>query len=362
MARAPSWSTRPRPTIGAPSIPVTLTVRDESGFANDSHTDRIVVRVDESPIAEAGPDQEVCAGAEVHFDGSASHDFDGVVNRFQWDFGDGVTGGGDKPVHVYQLPGNYRVVLTIEGDQAGQCSNTDTDEMRVRVVEAPVGPDRRSERGSPSAPPASFDASASSGATGRIVTWRWDFGDGTAAEGPVVEHTYEAPGAYVVRLSIETDATAAACDVAEVKHQVIANAQPVAEAGEDLLVGVNQEVLFDGSGSRDPDGSIAAWSWDFGDGSSGEGVNARHRYREPGRYEVALTVRDDTDLPNNAATDTLIVEVNAPPEPVIEAPAVACVEDPVRFAATGSSDPVADRALRLELRRWRQRRGAGGRA
>ncbi|HSI99819.1 MAG TPA: PKD domain-containing protein [Patescibacteria group bacterium] len=72
--------------------PVSLTVRDESGFANDSHTDRIVVRVDESPIADAGPDQEVCAGVEVHFDGSASYDFDGVVNRFQWDFGDGATG------------------------------------------------------------------------------------------------------------------------------------------------------------------------------------------------------------------------------------------------------------------------------
>ena len=319
--------------------PVTLTVRDESGFANDSHTDRIVVRVDESPIAEAGSDQEVCAGAEVHFDGSASHDFDGVVNRFQWDFGDGAIGGGDKPVHVYQRPGDYRVVLSIEGDQAGQCSNTDTDEMRVRVVEAPVariaGPSRVAV-GAPNR----FDGSGSLGATGQIVSWRWDFGDGTVAEGPVVEHTYGTPGAYLARLSIETDARAAACDVAEVKHQVIANAQPVADAGEDLLVGVNQEVLFDGSASRDSDGSIAAWSWDFGDGSSGEGVNARHSYREPGRYEVKLTVRDDTDLPNNAATDTAIVEVNAPPEPVIEAPAVACVEDAVRFAAASSNGSV----------------------
>jgi large repetitive protein len=317
--------------------PVSLTVRDESGFANDSHTDRIVVRVDESPIAEAGPDQEVCAGAEVHFDGSASYDFDGVVNHFQWDFGDGATGGGDKPVHVYQLPGNYRVVLSIEGDQAGQCSNSDTDEVRVRVVEAPVariaGPSRIAVGA-----PGTFDASASSGATGQIVTWRWDFGDGTVAEGPVVEHTYVTPGAYVVRLSIETDATAAACDVAEMKHQVVANAQPLAEAGEDQLVGVNQEVMFDGAGSTDPDGAIAAWSWDFGDGAAAEGVSVRHRFREPGRYQVTLTVRDETDLPNNTATDTLTVEVNAPPEPLMDAPAVACIEEPVRFAAGGSRD------------------------
>ena len=163
--------------------PVTLTVQDESGFPNDRHTDRIVVKVDESPIAEAGPDQEVCAGAEVNFDGSASRDFDGVVNRFSWNFGDGATGGGDRPVHVYSLPGNYRALLTIEGDQAGQCDNTDTDEAVITVVEAPVariaGPNRVAV-----GTPVSYDAGQSSGATGQIGTWRWDFGDGATAEGP----------------------------------------------------------------------------------------------------------------------------------------------------------------------------------
>ena len=171
--------------------PVTLTVQDESGFANDRHTDRIVVKVDESPLAEAGADQEVCAGAEVNFDGSGSRDFDGVVNRFTWDFGDGVTGGGDRPVHVYSLPGNYRVMLSIEGDQAGQCDNTDADEVTVRVVEAPVakivGPSAVAVGAR-----ATFDASQSSGATD-------DPGAGTSAtavtaEGPTVEHAYEKAG------------------------------------------------------------------------------------------------------------------------------------------------------------------------
>ena len=313
---------------------MTLTVQDESGFANDSHTDRIVVRVDESPIAEAGPDQEVCAGTEVHFDGSASRDFDGVVNRFQWDFGDGAVGGGDKPVHVYQLPGNYRVVLSIEGDQAA--SNTDTDEVRVRVVEAPVA--RIAGPSSIAVGAPALDASASSGATGQIVSWRWDFGDGSVAEGPVVEHTYEKPGAYVVRLAIETDATAAACDLPR------------------------SSTRWSPMRSRWPKPATTGWSGSTRRSCStarrrgirtarsrpGSGISAtaralrataRHRFREPGRYEVQLTVLDDTDLPNNAATDKLIVEVNAPPEPVIDTPAVACVEDAVRFDATGSRDP-----------------------
>jgi large repetitive protein len=317
--------------------PVTLTVQDESGFANDRHTDRIVVKVDQSPLAEAGANQEVCAGAEVHFDGSASRDFDGVVNRFTWDFGDGVSGGGDRPVHVYSLPGNYRVMLSIEGDQAGQCDNTDTDELMVRVVEAPVakivGPSAVAVGAR-----ATFDASQSSGATGRIQRWRWDFGDGGTAEGPTVEHAYEKAGPYVVHLSIETDATASECNVTAVQHYVVANAPPIADAGADRVVGVNQEVLFDGSGARDPDGAITSWLWDFGDGATASGMNVRHRFRTSGEFPVTLTVTDDTALENNRAIATVLVTVNAPPEPVIAAPTAVCPAEVVAFDAGQSRD------------------------
>ena len=172
--------------------PVTLTVEDESSFAHSSHTDRLVVVVDESPIAEAGPDLKVCANTDVHFDGSGSHDFDGVVNRFTWDFGDGNVGGGEKPVHVFRKPGSYRVLLTIEGDKAGQCDNTSTDEVSVQVAAAPVArieaPDRI-----PVGSPAAFKA----GEDGGIAGYRWDFGDGSTAEGRDVEHVFDKPGVYV---------------------------------------------------------------------------------------------------------------------------------------------------------------------
>jgi hypothetical protein len=57
--------------------------------------------------------------------------------------------------------------------------------------------------------------------------------------------------------------------------------------------GVNEQVSFDGSGSSDPDGTIASWTWDFGDGGSGSGVTTTHTYDKPGTYKVRLTVRDD---------------------------------------------------------------------
>ena len=50
---------------------------------------------------------------------------------------------------------------------------------------------------------------------------------------------------------------------------------------------------FDGSASNDSDGSIASYSWDFGDGNSASGVSPSHTYNADGSYTVTLTVTDD---------------------------------------------------------------------
>jgi hypothetical protein len=45
--------------------------------------------------------------------------------------------------------------------------------------------------------------------------------------------------------------------------------------------------------SSDPDGTIVAWRWDFGDGTRSNEQHPRHRYGRDGEYEVCLTVTDD---------------------------------------------------------------------
>ena len=50
-----------------------------------------------------------------------------------------------------------------------------------------------------------FDASASFDIDGEIVNFTWDFGDGTAAQGIAVQHTYSAPGTYEVTLTVTDD-------------------------------------------------------------------------------------------------------------------------------------------------------------
>jgi len=58
-------------------------------------------------------------------------------------------------------------------------------------------------------------------------------------------------------------------------------------------------VHFDASKSFDTDGSIVSYIWDFGDGSTGSGINVSHTYSEAGNYRAVLTVTDNKGLKNS---------------------------------------------------------------
>ncbi len=66
------------------------------------------------------------------------------------------------------------------------------------------------------------------------------------------------------------------------------------------------EVSFNASGSFDPDGSIVAYSWNFGDGSSSSGAVTSHVFTSAGTYNVKLTVKDDDGA---TATKTVSISV-----------------------------------------------------
>jgi DNA/RNA endonuclease G (NUC1) len=69
---------------------------------------------------------------------------------------------------------------------------------------------------------------------------------------------------------------------------------------------------FSGAGSVDPNGSIASYAWDFGDGSSGNGVSVTHTFARDGAYTVRLVVTDGDGLSD---TETFTVTVaNVAPE------------------------------------------------
>jgi PKD repeat protein len=97
----------------------------------------------------------------------------------------------------------------------------------------------------------------------------------------------------------------------------VANQPPVAAVSANPTSGnAPLSVSFDGTASHDPDGTIASYSWNFGDGGTGTGATASHAYQNAGSYTAVLTVTD-----NLGATGTNSVGITVSPNPnVINAP------------------------------------------
>ena len=74
---------------------------------------------------------------------------------------------------------------------------------------------------------------------------------------------------------------------------IVPNQAPAA-AFSTALGDPDSDVLFDATGSADPDGSIDRYDWDFGDGATLDdgGPTPSHSYEDPGSYDVTLTVTD----------------------------------------------------------------------
>jgi PKD repeat protein len=98
-------------------------------------------------------------------------------------------------------------------------------------------------------------------------------------------------------------------------------------------------VAFDGSASADPDGTVASYAWDFGDGQTGAGVTATHVYAAAGTYTVTLTVTD-----NDGATGTVShdVTVTAPPANVPPTAAFTPTVTNLGVAVDGSASSDSD--------------------
>lgn len=110
---------------------------------------------------------------------------------------------------------------------------------------------------------------------------------------------------------------------------------------------------FDASGSTDPDGSVARYDWDFGDGTTlaDGGAKPTHAYATAGTYTARVTVTDDESCSTSrtytgqvascagsaAATTTAAVTATEPPAAPAPAPVVTPVPISLPTATTCAS-------------------------
>lgn len=151
-----------------------------------------------------------------------------------------------------------------------------------------------------------------------ILSYSWNFGDGSTATGQTVTHEYtqkaEGNGVYTVTLNVEYMdlKSGESFDYEETTQVVIENELTAAsfvanpDSGEVPLT-----VEFDATSSFDPDGEIVSYEWDFdGDGryDDAEGEIVEYEFTQEGNYDVSLRVTDNN---GESATTTETIEAGS---------------------------------------------------
>ena len=145
-----------------------------------------------------------------------------------------------------------------------------------------------------------FDGSGSYDPDGEIVSYDWDFGDGTTDSGETVSHTFSDPGMHTVTLTVTDDQGATDLDTIQISAS--SGQAPVVDAGAvDLIILPIDTVNLDGTvtddGLPDPPGMvIPAWSQVSGPGTvvfdDAGAVDTTATFSEAGTYVLQLAADD----------------------------------------------------------------------
>ncbi|MHC1571345.1 MAG: PKD domain-containing protein [Methanosarcinales archaeon] len=158
-----------------------------------------------------------------------------------------------------------------------------------------------------------FDGSASYDPDGSIVSYEWEFGDGTTDSGVSPTHTYLHDGTYTVTMTVIDDDGALDSDTTSA---VITDLDPVAGFTALPRSGTAPLAVSFTDLSTSHDG-ISRWEWDFdGDGRvDSTAQNPIHVYDEGGTYTVSLTVHEaDGDHDTETRLDYIsVTSSNNPP-------------------------------------------------
>lgn len=241
---------------------------------------------------------------------------------FSWVYGDGATGIGASTTHLYNQTGSYEATV-FASDAAGR---TATSNVRVVATALNVsgGDDGPSAAGAASAAspltirivdtpssggaPLAISASASiEGGTGLSEVVNWNFGDGGAASGQVVTHSFSTLGTFNVTVSAtdsngSTGSNSTRVRVGPLAVEIVTN-QTVGDSPFSVSAATT---ITGGTGSY----STVTWSW--GDGQSGTGDLASHTYGPNASGTIALSAQV-TDSAGAAANATVQLSLRGPP-------------------------------------------------
>lgn len=268
---------------------------------------------------------EGCASLAVAFRDESG----GAPKFWNWDFGNGQLSNLQNPVVVYAAPGVYTVKLVVRNSN-GINSITKTD--YIRVFPAPTVSFRANLQ-TACAPATINFTDQSNMPNGSIVSWLWDFGDGTTSTLQNPSKTYTKNGFYTVSLKVvsNTGCTNAAASPRFIRivNGVTANFSEVNSGNCNPPFTVNFTNQSTGPGTL-------SYAWDFGNGNQSAQTNPSTNYNLAGNYTVSMIATSslgckDT-VQKTVALRTASVSANIPDS--------ACLNRPLLLQNTSSPNPT----------------------
>lgn len=251
----------------------TVTLTATNTFGSDTRMRRNLITVGGGAAVDFSADKTtVGVGRVVTFTDLSSS----TPTQWVWDFGDGTTGTGANPDHVYRATGVYDVTLTASNPSL---TNARTKNQYITVISIPKA-DFTSDKTRGGAPMTVLFTDKSINSP---TSWKWDFGDGSTSTDQNPSHTYTTLGLFPVSLTASNkDGT----DTVTKADYIVTTLAPVAEFKADRQVGKAPFVVeFTDLSTNTP----TSWKWDFGDGTTSSEQNPRHIYLREGAYDVSLT-------------------------------------------------------------------------
>ena len=250
---------------------------------------------------------------------------------WNWDLGNGQLSTLQNPVATYSTPGNYTITLVVRNAN-GISSVTKTDFIVVNPSPtAGVTADKRL-----ACVPATIQfTDASLPRAGTIISWDWDFGDGTKSNLQNPSKTYNATGFYTVTLKVTSStgctSTASYGNFIRVVSGVTADfsfQEPLTCRAPFLI---NFTDLTSGPGN-------ITYAWNFGDGNTATLQNPSNSYVSAGNYTVQLTATSEYGCSATVQKPVTVVSNTAS----FTAPDTVCLNSTVSFQNTSTPTPLSN--------------------
>lgn len=252
---------------------------------------------------------------------------------YTWDFGDGVliTNDTTKMNHVYNFFGNFvpKLILTDPSGCIIPVSGIDT--IRIKGATAKFGLDKKFFCDSGVV---SFIDSTTF--NDPLMSYNWDFGDGTTSHLQNPTHFYNSPGFYTPTLNVQTQNTCV--DTFTINNGIKIVQSPLISIGGDSVICVYDSLQHLGVFERS-DTSAVQWAWHFPNGNTSDLQNPLlQQYTEAGNFSVSTIVTN-----SSGCKDTAIKNILVHPLPVVTMPSTITMQVgfPVSIPADYSSNVIS---------------------